>query len=125
MKVAVSTAGTTLNAAVDPRFGRCSTFLVVETEDGSWEVIDNSNAALSGGAGIQSARCLASHGVKTVLTGNCGPNAHETLKAAGIEVFVGCTGTVAEAIERFRQGRWQPASVPNVESHAGMEERRR
>jgi predicted Fe-Mo cluster-binding NifX family protein len=104
MKVAVSARGTTLTAAVDPRFGRCSTFLVIETNDGSMQVIDNSSAELAGGAGIQSARLLARNGVKAVLTGSCGPNAHETLTAAGIAVVVGCTGSVAEAIESYRQG---------------------
>jgi len=125
MKVAVSASGTTLDAAVDPRFGRCSTFLLVEIDDGSYEALDNSSAALAGGAGIQSAQLMARKGVKAVLTGNCGPNAHKTLSAAGIEIFVGCTGTVAEAIERYRQGQLQPAAGANVASHAGMEERRR
>jgi predicted Fe-Mo cluster-binding NifX family protein len=125
MKVAVSTTGTTLSAAVDPRFGRCSTFLVVETDDGSWEAIDNSNAARSGGAGIQAAQLLANRGVKTVMTGSCGPNAYATLKAAGIDVYVGCTGSAAEAMEAYRQGRLEPAPEPNVSSHAGMKGQQR
>jgi predicted Fe-Mo cluster-binding NifX family protein len=125
MKVAVSASGTTLDAAVDPRFGRCATFLLVDTDDGSYEAVDNGSAALGGGAGIQSAQLMARKGVKAVLTGNCGPNAHQTLAAAGIEVFVGCTGTIREAIERYRQGRLEPASAANVASHAGMGQRPR
>jgi predicted Fe-Mo cluster-binding NifX family protein len=67
---------------VDPRFGRCSTFLLVETGDRSFEVHDNIPSTLGGGAGIQSASALAHLGVKAVLTGSCGPNAHETLTAS-------------------------------------------
>lgn len=33
MKVAVSAAGTELNAGIDPRFGRCPYFIIVNTDD--------------------------------------------------------------------------------------------
>ena len=120
MKVAVSATGATLQATVDPRFGRCTTFVLVETDDMTFEAIDNANSALGGGAGIQTAQLMAQKHVKTVLTGNCGPNAHETLNAAGIDVVVGCSGTVANAVEEFKSGRLRAATAPNVASHAGM-----
>lgn len=120
MKVAVSSMGTTLDAAVDPRFGRCSTFLLVETDDLTFEVLDNESSSLAGGAGIQTAQRMAHAGVQVVLTGNCGPNAHQTLTAAGIEVVVGCSGTVAEVLARFRAGQLRPAAEPNVASHSGL-----
>ena len=37
MKVAVTSKGTTLDAQVDPRFGRCASFVIVETDDMSFE----------------------------------------------------------------------------------------
>lgn len=119
MKVAVSATGSTPDAAVDPRFGRCSTFVLVETDDMSVEAIENANSSLGGGAGIQSARLLAQKGVKAVLTGNCGPNAHRTLRAAGIDVVVGCSGTVSDVVARFESGQLRPATDPNVASHSG------
>jgi len=120
MKVAVSAMGSTLDAAVDPRFGRCATFVLVDTDDMSFRAIENGNSALGGGAGIQSAQLMAQHGVKAVLTGNCGPNAHQTLNAAGIDVVVGCRGTVAEAVGRFTSGQLHPTDTPNVASHSGI-----
>jgi predicted Fe-Mo cluster-binding NifX family protein len=120
MKVAISATGRTLDAAVDPRFGRCSTFLLVETDDMTFEAIENGNSSLGGGAGIQTAQLVAQKGAKAVLTGNCGPNAHQTLSAAGIDVVVGCSGTVTEVVERFKSGQLHPASAPNVASHSGM-----
>jgi predicted Fe-Mo cluster-binding NifX family protein len=125
MKVAVSAMGSTLDAAVDPRFGRCQVFVLVETDDMTFEAMENESGTLGGGAGIQSAQLMARKGVKTVLTGNCGPNAHQTLTAAGIEVVVGCGGTVSDAIARFKAGHCQPATAPNVASHTGMEAGRR
>ena len=120
MKVAISATGKTLDAVVDPRFGRCSTMLFVETDDMSFEAVDNDNSSIGGGAGIQTAQLVAHKGVKAVLTGNCGPNAHQTLSAAGIEVFVGCSGTVSEVVARFMAGQLQPTTAPNVARHSGM-----
>ena len=124
MKVAVSSTGTGLDAAVDPRFGRCPFFILVETDDMTFEAVENGSVLLAGGAGIQSAQTLAKQGVQTVLTGNYGPNAHRALTAAGIGVVVGCGGTVAETIERFKSGQLSAASGPNVESHSGLRGRR-
>jgi predicted Fe-Mo cluster-binding NifX family protein len=120
MKVAISATGRTLDAAVDPRFGRCSAFLLVETDDMTFEVIENGNSSLGGGAGIQTAQLVAHKGAKAVLTGNCGPNAHQTLSAAGIDVIVGCSGTVSEEVARFKTGQLQPTTAPNVASHSGI-----
>jgi predicted Fe-Mo cluster-binding NifX family protein len=108
---------------MDPRFGRCPYFVIVETTDGSLDVIDNASSARGGGAGIQSAQLMANKGVKVVLTGNCGPNAHQTLSAAGIDVVVGCSGSVFQAIDHFRSGHFQAASGPNIAEHAGMDGR--
>ena len=94
MKVAISSSGKDLNSQVDPRFGRCTYFLIVDTDDMSFEVFDNESGMLGGGAGIQSAQFVASKGARAVITGNCGPNAVSTLDAAGIQVFLGNTGTV-------------------------------
>ena len=120
MKTAVTANGPTLDANVDPRFGRCAYFLIVDTDTMEFEAVENSNAALGGGAGIQSAQLMAAKNVKFVLTGNCGPNAHATLSAAGIGVIPGCSGTVRDAVERFKAGQLNTASEPNVASHSGM-----
>jgi predicted Fe-Mo cluster-binding NifX family protein len=120
MKIAVTATGPSLEAALDPRFGRCPCFVLIETGDMTFETVGNENSALGGGAGIQSARLMAQKGVKAVLTGNCGPNAHQTLSAAGIDVVVGCSGTVSEVVRRFTSGQLSAASAPNVASHSGM-----
>ena len=120
MKIAVTSKGTTLDDQVDPRFGRCANFVIVETDDMSCEAIPNSNAASGGGAGIQSAQLVADKNVKAVLTGNCGPNAYRTLEAAGIYVIINAGGTIREAIDEYKTGRLKSTGGPNVESHAGM-----
>ena len=120
MKIAVSSSGKDLDSQIDPRFGRCAYFVIVETDDMSFEAFDNENIALGGGAGIQSAQFVASKGAKMVITGNCGPNAVQTLSAAHVEVFVGQSGTVREAIERYTRGDIKSTTTPNVADHYGM-----
>ena len=45
MKIAVSSSGKDLDSQVDPRFGRCAYFVIVETENMSFEAFDNENIA--------------------------------------------------------------------------------
>ena len=120
MKVAVSATGKDLDAPIDPRFGRCAYFLIVETEDMRFETFDNENSALAGGAGIQSAQFLASKGAEVLITGNIGPNAARTLAAAGIQVIIGQSGTVRQAILDYKEGRLKVSAEANVPGHTGM-----
>lgn len=82
MKIAITSTGTTLDAEVDPRFGRCQYFVIVDLETMEMESIENTNAIASGGAGVSTGQVIVSKGVGEVLTGNCGPNAYQVLSAA-------------------------------------------
>ena len=120
MKVAVTAMGKDLGAAVDPRFGRARYFIVVDTESEDFEVLDNEqNLNAAQGAGIQSARNVSESGADALITGNCGPRAFATLSAAGIKVYIGATGTVAQAVEALKAGELQAADDPNVQAHWG------
>lgn len=125
MKICVTARGNDLNAEVDPRFGRCTYFIIVDTETNEWSAVKNESAFASGGAGIQAAQTVARMGVDVVLTGNVGPNAYSTLSASGIDIYTGASGTVEEVIERFRKGEFDTASGPTSPPHAGMGSGRR
>ena len=118
MKTAVTATGPSLDGPVDPRFGRCTYFLIVETDNLAFEAVENPNLTLGGGAGIQSAQLMNEKGVRFVLTGNCGPNARQTFAAAGIEVIVGCSGRVRDVVEQFKVGRLSAADEPSVDGLA-------
>jgi len=120
MKICVTSEGSSLDSNVDPRFGRCQHFIIVDTDTLEFEEIENPNIESMGGAGIQSAQLVAAKKIKAVLTGNVGPNAFQTLQAAGIEIFTGASGTVKEAIEKYKKGEFKAVSGPSVGSHAGM-----
>jgi predicted Fe-Mo cluster-binding NifX family protein len=118
MKVMVSAKGRTLDAQVDPRFGRAELFLVVDSDTNELRVADNSAARdAMQGAGIQAAELAARLGVDWVLTGHCGPKAYRALRAAGIRVASCATGTVAHAIDSWQQGTLCESTGPDVEGH--------
>ena len=120
MKIAITSQGNDLKAEIDPRFGRCQTFVIYDTETETFEALENPNITAGGGAGIQTAQAMAEQVVQAVLTGNVGPNAFRTLSAAGIGIYAGVSGKVSEAVDQFQRGVLKPYSAPSVESHFGM-----
>ena len=94
MKICVTAQGGNLDSELDPRFGRCKYFLFVDKETLECEAVENPNIDATGGAGIQSGQFVAGKEAKVVLTGNVGPNAFQTLAAAGIDVVTGLSGSV-------------------------------
>ncbi|MBE0425908.1 MAG: NifB/NifX family molybdenum-iron cluster-binding protein [Nitrospirae bacterium] len=112
MKICVTSQGDSLDAQIDPRFGRCQYFLIVDTDTLKFESIKNPNIDAMGGAGIQSGQIMAEKSVKAVITGNIGPNAYQTLQAAGIPVVTGASGSVKEAIEKYKKGELKTAQEP-------------
>jgi len=119
MRIAVTSMGDDLEAQVDPRFGRAQSLLIVDTDTMEFEAVANPNVAAGGGAGVQTAQMVAAKQVEAVVTGNAGPNAYQTLSAAGVKVYTGATGSVRQAIEAFVRGELQEVSGPSVGSHFG------
>ena len=122
MKIAITSTGMKLEDEVDPRFGRGRYFILFDTDTDKFEVIENTSAQGMGGVGIQSGQIMADKEVKIVLTGSCGPNAFQTLQAAGIKVITGVTGAVQEAIDKFKLGDYKTISQPNASAHSGIKQ---
>jgi len=118
MKIAVTSKGTDLASEVDPRFGRASYILIIDSETFDFEVLDNKvNVNALKGAGIQAASMVSDKGVEVLLTGFCGPNAFKTLKAAKIGVANDAGGSVRDAVQTFLDGKLPLSDGANVEGH--------
>jgi predicted Fe-Mo cluster-binding NifX family protein len=120
MKICITARGDNLQAAVDPRFGRCRYFVFYDMETDELEAQENSGVLEAGGVGVLSAQNISAAGAETVLTGNVGPNAFQTLKAAGIAVITDVSGTVADAIQGYKDGKLKATQNPTVGSRFGM-----
>jgi len=105
---------------MDPRFGRCPFFVVVDLERMSEISIPNANVNSASGAGIQAAQEVAKQGVSALITGNIGPNAMQTLSAAKIDVYQHQGGiAVRAALEAFQRGELSKIEAPSVPGHSG------
>lgn len=106
MKLAFSARGPALSSELDPRFGRASYFVVVNSESGELSAHDNSqNVRAARGAGVQVAQEIVNLGVAGVLTGSITPNAASVLQAGNVKVYRQTWGTVRDGIEQFKLGR--------------------
>ena len=100
MKVAIAAKGTTLGCQMDSRFGRAAYFLLIDTNSGQCEAFNNRvSVQAASGAGVQAAKSVVELGVDALITGNMGPKALDVLRAGGVQVYVGVTGTAQEALD--------------------------
>lgn len=118
MKIALTATGETLDAGIDPRFGRAAGFIIYDTSDKSFIYMGNPVKLESvQGAGIQTAKNIIDSGAKKVITGNVGPKAFTTLNTAGIEIYTGASGTVKEALKALEDGNLEKTESANVSGH--------
>jgi predicted Fe-Mo cluster-binding NifX family protein len=119
MRVVVSAQGDTLDAPASPVFGRCPTYVFVDSETMEFEAVPNPAMDQGEGAGIQAAQFVINRGAKALLTGNLGPNAFAVLQAAGVPGYLVSEGTVRQAVEALKVGELRPMGDANVAAKAG------
>lgn len=120
MKICITSIADNLDSDVDPRFGRCKYFLIIDTDSMNVKSVSNDSMMASGGAGIQAAQMVAKTGAGIVITGNIGPNAFQTLTAAGVKVITGVNGSIKDVVDKFNRGEFKKTEAPSVGSHFGM-----
>ena len=91
-----------LNGRVGEHFGRVPTFTFVDSETGEVEVVNNTSEHM-GGMGLP-ADLLVSAGAEVVLCQGLGRRAIQLLSEAGVSVYTGISGTVAEAVAAWKGG---------------------
>lgn len=116
MYVAISAEDQNLHARLDPHFGRCRYFLLIDSDSMQLEVFENDRTEFSPGTGIQTAELLVSNGVDAVITGMCGPMTAQMLTAAGVDLYLGQAGTVKDVLMRFKQGKLSTVGGVNTGS---------
>lgn len=120
MIVAISSNGEDLDAPASPVFGRCPTYVFVDTDTMTFEAVENPAMNAPGGAGIQAAQFVVERGAQAVITGNVGPNAFNVFMSAGVPIYPFAGGTVMEAAQAFSGGELQSIADANVAAGVGM-----
>ena len=88
MKVAITSTGNSPDANLDSRFGRCSYFVIYDTESKATELIPNPNKENVEGAGPASAQLVASRGAKKVISGEFGAKVKSLFDSLQIQLIV-------------------------------------
>ena len=117
MKVMVSSTGEGIDTEMDPRFGRCQYFVLVDTETMTAETHPNPGANASGGAGFQAAQFCSDVGAQAVISGSFGPNAFNTLQEAGIKMYPASGGKIRNLVEALKKGELKETESAGPRGH--------
>ena len=109
MKICIPTMGNKgLDDFVGEHFGRVQTYTIIDLETDEVRVIPNESHHM-GGQGYPP-ELLKQEGVNVMVCRGLGRRAISMFEEIGIEVYIGATGLVKDAIADFKQGKLQKAS---------------
>lgn len=98
-----------LNNLVGEHFGRVPTYTIVDLDTDDVKVIPNTSHHMGGQ--VDPPEIMAQEGVNVMICQGLGRRAITMFEEFGIEVYIGATGTVRDAVAAFKQGRLQKASI--------------
>jgi len=88
MKVAITSTGNNLESKLDQRFGRCSFFVIYDSETQGMEFIPNPNKDAEEGAGPASVQLVASRNVQKIISGEFGIKIKSLLDSLKIQMII-------------------------------------
>jgi predicted Fe-Mo cluster-binding NifX family protein len=113
MKICIPTMGNKgLDDFVGEHFGRAPTYTIVDLETDEVKVVENTSQHM-GGVGYPP-EIMTREGVKALVCRGLGRRAITMFDEAGIDVFIGASGTVKDTISAFRQGQLQKAGIEDA-----------
>lgn len=109
MKICVPTIGENgLDNQIGEHFGRVPTYTIVDIDTNEVKVVENTSEHM-GGRG-HPPEIMAREGVNIMVCRGLGRRAIMMFEELGIDVYIGASGTVRDAVELFKQGKLQKAS---------------
>ena len=113
MKICIPTTGENgLNNHVGEHFGRVPTYTIVDLDTNEVKVVPNTSHHM-GGQG-NPPEIMAREGVNVMICRGLGRRAISMFEELGIDVYIGASGTVRDAIDAFKQNKLQKASVDDA-----------
>ena len=118
MKIAFPTLGNKgMDEEIGEHFGRVPTYTIVDLEKNEIKVIPNTSHHM-GGVGYPP-ELLAKEGVKVMICRGLGRKAISMFQEFGIDVYIGATGKVKDALNAFKKGLLKKATTQDAcEEHA-------
>jgi len=88
MRVALASTGNTLDSLLDKHFGRCSYFVVYDTDSKAMEFIPNPYKYADEGAGTSSVELVSTRKVSKIISGEFGMKIKPLLDSLKIQMIV-------------------------------------
>lgn len=108
MKICIPTNGEAgLDDSVGEHFGRVPTYTIVDLDTDEVKVIPNTSNHMNGQG--YPPEIMAREGVNAMVCSGLGRRAITMFSELGIEVYIGASGTVKDAVEDFKKGRLNKA----------------
>jgi len=121
MRICITSTGPNLDFSIDPRFGRCQYFLLLDEKGNLKESLANSGMGAMRGAGIAASQQIVNKGAEILITGNIGPNAFGALMAGKVKVFLASPGMSAkEVFKAWKENKLSQVEGPSVPGHFGV-----
>ena len=121
MLIAITALENSLQAEIDPRFGRAAYYMIINTETGEVTAHNNSDGVgASNGAGTGAAQTLSEYGVEALYTGSVGPKAAEVLNQANIPYYENITGTVQGVLDQLKNGSVSKISAQTSQNNVAQ-----
>ncbi len=100
--------------------GRCRHFVIFEGSPERRSSVPNPVKDRGAGSGAEAARALVGMGVDIVITDTIGAHALAVLTEGGLTVHAGCSGTVADAVDRCLEGKLPDCTGPTYSGYIGI-----
>jgi predicted Fe-Mo cluster-binding NifX family protein len=110
MKICIPTNGDRgWEDTVGEHFGRVPSYTIIDLNTNEVNVIPNTSDHM-GGQG-HPPEIMAREGINAMVCRGLGRRAITMFEEFGIDVYIGASGTVKEAVDAFKQGKLQKADI--------------
>ena len=109
MKICIPTEGDRgLDDDVGEHFGRVPTYTIIDSETDIVKIIQNTSEHMNGSG--YPPEIMQQEGVDVMICQGLGKRAISMFEEFGINVYIGASGTVKNAVNAFKQGNLRKAS---------------
>ena len=110
MKICIPTVGNNgLDDVVGEHFGRVPTYTIIDLETEDIRIIPNTSHHMSGSG--YPPEMMHREGVNVMICQGLGKRAIDMFASFGIEVYIGASGKVREAVDAFKKGMLKKADL--------------
>lgn len=120
MKIAIPSTAPSLKGNIEQRIGMAAYFLIIETEDLRFSVLERQPESNRPGAGIEAITEVLNMGAEVLLVDFIAPHIAEVIRSSGVTVIDRIQGPVEDALQSYITSLQQSDSIKKKDQPAAM-----